>query len=222
MQVVFRIENSARKVLLHGGYRRKSEWETEQPACWYWPPWLAELSWAAAKVSINLGRRHSSADWVTLQSSMTTTTRWDKWFSTDKSSVDGGCMGHVMAPTVSESGGPNELDTENGRAGPSLSLLIGRRWTGLAETGRTANRRPARRDDNKLQINYVSLRKWYSCAFFFCLVWQSDDLKQREKEREIFAVEQNKFRNKAYNTLYRYKNTFRNPKNPKFSRKAVN
>ena len=34
-------------------------------------------------------------------------------------------MGHVMAPTVSESGGPNELDTENGRAGPSLSLLIG-------------------------------------------------------------------------------------------------
>ena len=44
-----------------------------------------------------------------------------------------------------------------------------RRWTGLAGTGRTANRRPARRDDNKLQINYVSLRKWYSCAFFLIL-----------------------------------------------------
>ena len=29
-------------------------------------------------------------------------------------SVDGGCIGYVMAPTVNDSGGPKELDTENG------------------------------------------------------------------------------------------------------------
>ena len=41
-------------------------------------------------------------------------------------SVDGGCIGYVMAPTVSDSGGPNdELDTtENGRGGPLLLLLL--------------------------------------------------------------------------------------------------
>jgi hypothetical protein len=32
-------------------------------------------------------------------------------------SVEGGCMGYVIAPTVNDKdgGGPNELDTENGR-----------------------------------------------------------------------------------------------------------
>lgn len=38
-------------------------------------------------------------------------------------SVEGGCIGYVMAPTVNDKdGGPNELDTENGRDWTPLLL----------------------------------------------------------------------------------------------------
>jgi hypothetical protein len=42
-------------------------------------------------------------------------------------SVEGGCIGYVMAPTVNDKdGGPNELDTENGRDWTPLLLPMPR------------------------------------------------------------------------------------------------
>lgn len=41
------------------------------------------------------------------------------------SDVEGGCIGYVIAPTVNDKdGGPNELDTENGRDWTPLLLPV--------------------------------------------------------------------------------------------------